>query len=102
MIPKQTHITFIEDNLTPPKKGRNSNLVNMRDRVLVARYYYWTEIKRRRFDDTLEILQNQEVFISEKRIMAVLREQDEYLEQLTTFKTSAHDLKKQYPSFNWN
>jgi hypothetical protein len=74
----------------------------MRDRVLVARYYYWTEIKRRRFDDTLEILQNQEVFISEKRIMSVLREQDEYLEQLTTYKTSANDLKKQYPSFNWN
>ena len=27
-----------------------------RNRIMTARYYYWTEIKRRRFDDVLRIL----------------------------------------------
>lgn len=102
MIPKQTHINFCTKELEPPKKGRNAGLVSARDRLLVARYYYWTEIKRRRFDDTLEILQDKEVFISEKRIEAILREQDEYLVELITYKTSANELRKQFPSFNWN
>lgn len=102
MLVKQTCINFSEENLAPRGKGRSSHLVALRDRVLVARYYYWTEVKRLRFDDSLQKLQDEEFFISEKRIMHVLREQDEYLEELTVWKVTAHELKKQYPSFNWN
>ena len=49
-------------------KGRNKRLISLRDETLIRRYYYWTEIERRRFDDALKILSEQEFFISEARI----------------------------------
>ena len=33
-----------------------------RNRTIAARYYYWTEIKRRRFDDVMKILSDYEFF----------------------------------------
>ena len=55
-------------------KGRNKRLISLRDETLIRRYYYWTEIERRRFDDALKILSEQEFFISEARIMAIIRQ----------------------------
>lgn len=55
-------------------KGRNKRLVSRRDATLIRRYYYWTEVQRRRFDDTLKILSEDEFFISEARIMAIIRD----------------------------
>ena len=55
------------------KKGRNSHLISLRDEELLRRYYYWTEVKRRRFDDALKRLSEREFFISEARIMAIIR-----------------------------
>ena len=55
------------------KKGRNSNLIALRDEALCRRYYYWTEVQRLRFDDALRLLSTQEFFISEERIMAIIR-----------------------------
>lgn len=43
-------------------KGRNKNLVELRDQALLRRYYYWTEIKRLRFDDVYQILSEREFF----------------------------------------
>lgn len=54
-------------------KGRNKELIKKRDEQLCRRYYFWTEVKRLRFDDALRILSEQEFFISEERIMAVIR-----------------------------
>ncbi len=55
-------------------KGRSKYLISLRDETLLRRYYYWTEIQRRRFDDVLKILAEKEFFISEARIMAIIRE----------------------------
>lgn len=54
-------------------KGRDKTLIELRDEALLRRYYYWTEVQRLRFDDTLRILSRQEFFISEERIMAIIR-----------------------------
>lgn len=54
-------------------KGRNKDLIEKRDEALCRRYYYWTEVQRLRFDDALEVLSQKEFFISEERIMAILR-----------------------------
>nr|DAJ42369.1 MAG TPA: hypothetical protein [Caudoviricetes sp.] len=54
-------------------KGRNAELISKRNKALIRRYHYWTEIQRLRFDDTLRILSEQEFFISEDRIMAIIR-----------------------------
>ncbi len=54
-------------------KGRDKELIKLRDAALCRRYYYWTEKQRLRFDDALRILSEQEFFISEERIMAIIR-----------------------------
>ena len=45
----------------------------MRDEALCRRYYYWTEVQRLRFDDALRVLSKREFFISEERILAIIR-----------------------------
>lgn len=55
-------------------KGRDKKLIELRDAALCRRYYYWTEVQRLRFDDALRILSEQEFFISEDRIMAIIRQ----------------------------
>ena len=32
-------------------KGRDKELIKLRDEALCRRYYYWTEVQRLRFDD---------------------------------------------------
>lgn len=54
-------------------KGRDTELIKKRDAALCRRYYYWTETQRLRFDDALRILSEQEFFISEQRIMSIIR-----------------------------
>lgn len=39
-----------------------------RNRLLTARYYYWTELERRRFDDVLKILADNEFFVEDRTI----------------------------------
>lgn len=54
-------------------KGRNTDLMMLRDDALCRRYYELTEKQRLRFDDALKILSQHEFFISEQRIMAIIR-----------------------------
>lgn len=54
-------------------KGRDKELIKLRDEALCRRYYYWTERQRLRFDDALKVLSEREFFISEERIMAIIR-----------------------------
>ena len=54
-------------------KGRDRDLIGKRDEALLRRYHYWTEEQRLRFDDALRILSQQEFFISEERIMSIIR-----------------------------
>jgi len=54
-------------------KGRDSELVRLRDEALCRRYYELTERQRLRFDDALKVLSRHEFFISEERIMAIVR-----------------------------
>ncbi len=44
-----------------------------RDQRVFERYYYWTEVKRLRFDDAVKKLSEEEFFISESRVLQVVR-----------------------------
>ena len=63
-------------------KGRDKNLIELRDEALCRRYYYWTEVQRLRFDDALKVLSRQEFFISEERIMSIIRRKSRELKDL--------------------
>ena len=65
-----------QENVVPLQimgKGRNKHLVRLRDEALCRRYYYWTEVQRLRFDDALKVLSEREFFLSEERIMSIVR-----------------------------
>ena len=64
------------------RKGRCHDLIILRDRKLVERWHYWTEIKRRRFDDVIKILREEEFFVGEQTIMQALKKQGAYLDEL--------------------
>jgi len=55
-------------------KGRNKQLISNRNEALARRWYYWTEQQRLRFDDALKILSSQEFFISEQRVLSIIRQ----------------------------
>ena len=55
-------------------KGRDKYLIEERNKSLCRRYYYWTEVRRLRFDDALKILSQQEFFLSEERILSIIRD----------------------------
>ena len=73
-----------------------------RNRIMTARYYYWTEIKRRRFDDVLRILSDNEFFVEERTISNTLVEQDDFYNELLRSKASTRKLKAMFPGFDWN
>lgn len=54
-------------------RGRSKELISSRDLRMFERYYYWTEIRRLRFDDTIKKLSEEEFFISESRVMQIVR-----------------------------
>ena len=66
--------------------GRNKELANLRDKALFDRYFYWTEEKKMRADWTLKQLE-QEFFISESRILSVIRKVAQ-----NELKTSGRDI----------
>ncbi|MGM9774476.1 MAG: transposase [Candidatus Egerieousia sp.] len=57
-------------------KGRSSRLISKRNVALASRFYYWTEVKRLRFDDAIRQLSENEFFISESRIIKIINSLD--------------------------
>ncbi|MCX6256841.1 MAG: transposase [Bacteroidia bacterium] len=82
------------------KKGRSKDLVKNRDINLVARFYYWNELKRIRFDDCINNLLN-EFYITEQTILLIIKRNENELTRLRNSKTKESDLKKLNKSFNW-
>jgi hypothetical protein len=64
---------FVVEISSTLQRGRNKELIRQRDEALCRRYYYWTEVQRLRFDDALKVLSEKEFFISEERIMTIIR-----------------------------
>lgn len=54
-------------------RGRNKELINERDRRLFERFYYWSEVKRLRFDDTIRKLSTEEFFLAEATTLRIVR-----------------------------
>lgn len=55
-------------------KGRDKHLIEERDRRLFERFYFWTEVKRLRYDDTITKLSTEEFFLSEGRVLQIIRQ----------------------------
>lgn len=54
-------------------KGRDKDLIELRDKKLFERYYYWSEVQRLRFDDTIRKLAFDEFFLSEATTLRIIK-----------------------------
>ena len=79
-------------------KGRNSHLIGKRDEALCRRFYYWTDVQRIRFDDVLKILSEDEFFISEQRVLLIIRDKYDSKKYASEFLK----LKKKGDSTHWD
>ena len=73
-----------------------------RDRTLTARYYYWTEIARRRFDDVIRILAEEEFFLDERTVSSIIVNTEDYYLELLAKKPSKDKLQKKFSSFKFD
>lgn len=76
--------------------------IDKRNRTLVARYYYWTEIRRRRFDDVMRILSDYEFFVEDRTISNTLVEYDELYTDLMKNRYSGKKLSELFPGFDFS
>ncbi|WP_295990519.1 hypothetical protein [uncultured Alistipes sp.] len=106
-IPKLEKLKHRRRMRTEPTAGDEliscrSERMAKRNRVLTARYYYWTEIERRRFDDAVRILSDREFFIDDRRVTDILVNEDPYYRELIRNNTTRRQLRRLYPGFDWN
>lgn len=88
----------------PDKKDVSNRRIRVekRNRLMIARFYYWTEIRRRRFDDVMKILSTQEFFVEDRTISNALLDFSGYLDELYKLKKVGHDLRMEYPGWDWS
>lgn len=75
--------------------------VYKRNREMIARYYYWTEVRRRRFDDVMLIL-SEEFHVEDRTISNALLDMGDYLNGLYKERRDMKEFKREYPGRNWD
>jgi hypothetical protein len=83
------------------KRGRSDQLIQLRNKVLIARYYYWAEIWEKSCTKAIEILSLREFFIGERTIQNEIAKNETYLNELRTKKPTIKELECLYPGFCW-
>lgn len=81
------------------KRGRTKYMV-ARDRLLLARYYYYASIKGLRFERCLAVLED-EFFIGGQAIVKRITLHAESLKSMVNDNITAKTLKQQYPHLVW-
>ncbi|MBA3901485.1 MAG: hypothetical protein H0X62_14990 [Bacteroidetes bacterium] len=71
-----------------------------RNQALVHRYYYHAEINRLRYDDCLLQLEK-EFYLTTPRLIVILTESSELLNEVALEKPSVKELENKFPHFTW-
>lgn len=72
-----------------------------RNRVLAARWYYWTEVRRRRFDDVLNILADREFFLEPRTISNIIVDQQSYIDRLIMARPTMRELRDEFVGWDF-
>lgn len=75
--------------------------IRLRNRVMTARLYYWREIMRRRLDDVMIILAENEFFVDERTINNAWLEHADFFEWLCSTHVTVRQLRRMFPSWKW-
>lgn len=96
-IYRRAHRRYVAESQLRSRRER----IDERNRLLVLRYYYWTEIRRMRFDDVVRILSDKEFFIDERTIQQVIMQNANVYKSLLTGELTVNALRREFPSWNW-
>ena len=92
---------FNNEKPTSEGRGRSVTLIERRDRKLIFRYYFYTQMKRLNFEQTIVQL-TVEFDIAERTITDRLQKYNEFIAKIMRQKPSVIELKKEYPYFSWS
>ena len=82
-------------------KGRNKDLLKLRDHVLLCRYYYYAKLLHMRYDLVLLEL-SKELFLSMDTIPRIVEREIGQIKKMTDKKITVVGLEQMYPNWNWN
>lgn len=85
---------------TAGKKGRDIELVNQRKEVILYRYYYYSKLKRMRYDDVIPILKS-EFFLSNRTIIDIINKEIDMLKDIYKQQATINELQKKFTFINW-
>lgn len=88
-----------EEN-TSSGRGRSAELIEQRDRKMVARFYFYIRIKGLAFEVTIRQLVR-EFDLSERRIIDLLTEKADLVSQYVNQEPAISSLKEEYPFLRW-
>jgi hypothetical protein len=83
------------------KKGRDVQLMKIRNTCICYRYYYYSKIKRLRYEDVMTLL-SAEFFYSPRTIINMLTAEESQLRQVFKEKKDVKELQRMYSFLSWN
>jgi hypothetical protein len=90
----------VEPALRTKRRGRSTDCLWARDRKLVARYYYYTYLKRWKYEDTIRQLEKEFDLIERTVIMRLTALNDD-IKTLFERQPKLQEFKMLYPFLVW-
>lgn len=91
----------VVDILTRERKGRSETLKAKQNELIVCRYYYHIKIAAMQYEATLQKLENEEIFLSQRTITDILNANSNLLRNLHNTKPDLKYFRNKYPHFIW-
>lgn len=82
------------------KRGRSEALIINRNQCLIYRYYYYSKIKRWRYEDVMNEL-SKEFFLNTRTILNHMEDQAELVKTIFKEKPLIKELEKKFNFLNW-
>jgi hypothetical protein len=81
-------------------KGRDADLIEARNNLLLHRFYFKGKIERKLYPDVLMELKK-ELFLSVRTIQDILQDKSEQVLEIKKLKPTAKELQKMFPFMVW-
>ena len=91
-------VTENDDSLS--RKGRNAELLALRNKCLEARYYYYAYHKKKSYEDILQILTN-EFYLTKERVIRIIQHRAATIKELKAEKVTIYKLQSTWPQYKW-
>lgn len=85
----------------PLKKGRNSELIEQRNVLLLNRYYFYANFTKTRYEAVMQLLSG-EFFLAERRISDLITNDKGTLSELRRKQPDISYFRKRFPHLSWS